>query len=86
MLENSFNEQRNLFEDEIDSLKDQNELLRGQCETLQCNLKQQNQSALLQLCSKPPTADNSNREEMLVLQEQLAKTQQELERVRIREH
>jgi len=86
LLENSFNEQRNLFEDEIDSLKDQNELLKGQCETLQQNLRQQNQSALLQLCSRPPTAESSNREEMLVMQEQLTKTQQELERVRIREH
>ena len=34
LLEKSFGEQRNLLEDEIESLRDQNELLKGQCETL----------------------------------------------------
>jgi len=29
LLEKSYNETRNLLEDEIDSLKDQNELLKG---------------------------------------------------------
>lgn len=86
LLEKSYNETRNLLEDEIDSLKDQNELLKGQCETLQNNLRHQSQSALLQLVSKPPTAENAHREEMLVLQERLTKIQAELERVRAREH
>ena len=70
----------------MDSLRDSNELLKGQCETLQASLKQKSQSALLQLCSKPPSAEDANREEMLVLQERLTKTEQELERVRLREH
>ena len=39
LLEKSYNETRNLLEDEIDSLKEQNELLKGQCETLQSNLR-----------------------------------------------
>lgn len=86
LLETSFSEQRNLLEDEIEALRDQNELLKGQCETLQASLKQESQSALLQLCSKPPSAASLEREECLVLQERLTKTEQELERVRVREH
>lgn len=34
LLEKSFDEERNLFEDELGSLKDQNAMLKGQCETL----------------------------------------------------
>ena len=81
ILGKQHSQERNLFQNEIASLKNSVSSLKDQLEVTQNNLKKQQQSSLLQLVKtddqrqQEASAEKSMTEEILVLKERLIKAE-----------